>query len=92
MVYVVCQTSRCQQTYPMDFFGVITKDTKDVSCEKCGGVLIDSNGKANFSQNPDVRPVTTIEELEEQRAIELREKKTQLKELEKEIKELEEDF
>lgn len=92
MVYVVCQTSKCQQTYPMDFFGEITKDTKNIKCEKCGGILVDSNGKANFSQNSDVRPVITIEELEENRVSELKEKRDQLKKLQKEIKELEEEY
>lgn len=48
MTYVVCQTSHCQQTYPLEYFGKVTKETKNVSCEKCGGVLIDENGRANF--------------------------------------------
>lgn len=91
MTYVVCQTSKCQQTYPMDFFGEITKDTKDISCEKCGGVLVDSKGRANFSQNPDVRPVVSIEEIEERRRSELKVKRQQLKELQVEIEELEEE-
>lgn len=60
-MYVVCQTPRCQQTYPIEHF---TPDSKDVACEKCGGVLIDQNGRANFSQNPTVIPVITIEEIE----------------------------
>lgn len=29
-VYVVCQTGRCQQTYPIEYFGEITEDTKNV--------------------------------------------------------------
>lgn len=91
MVYVVCQTSRCQQTYPIDYFGEITKDTKDLSCEKCGGILVDSNGRVNFSQNPDVIPVITTEELEKQRQLTLEIKREILKELQEEIKELEEE-
>ncbi|HLG26744.1 MAG TPA: hypothetical protein VI423_03070 [Paenisporosarcina sp.] len=91
MTYVVCQTSRCQQTYPLEFFGEITVNTKDVSCEKCGGILVDNEGKANFSQNSTVIPVVTIEEVEKQRDSTLKEKRRLLKELKKEIKELEEE-
>lgn len=89
MTYVVCQTGKCQQTYPMDFFGVITKDTKNVSCEKCGGILIDNEGRANFSQNSTVIPVISYEEIEEQRVTELNSKRNKIKQLEKEIKEIE---
>lgn len=90
-MYVVCQTHRCQQTYPMEYFGEITKDTKNVSCEKCGGVLIDENGRANFSQNPDVIPVISIEEIEDNRKRRLKQKRMELKALKKEIKELEQE-
>jgi hypothetical protein len=89
MTYVVCQTSRCQQTYPLEFLGEITVSTKDISCEKCGGVLVDSEGRANLSQNSTVIPVVTIEEIEKQRESSLKEKRRLLKELKKEIKELE---
>lgn len=92
MTYVVCQTNKCQQTYPMEFFGVITEETKSVSCEKCGGVLIDDEGRANFSRNDTVIPVVSFEEIEEQKASTLKEKRRQLKNLKKEIKELEEDI
>lgn len=92
MTYVVCQTSRCQQTYPMEFFGVVTKETKNVNCEKCGGILVDGEGRANFSQNAAVIPVITFEEIEEQRNKDLKEKRESLKQIEKEIKELEEDY
>jgi len=89
-MYVVCQTSKCQQTYPMEYFGEITRETKNISCEKCGGVLVDQHGRANFSQNPTVIPVITVEEIEENRKRRLREKREQLKSLTKEIEELEE--
>ncbi|MCR6108601.1 hypothetical protein HXA34_20135 [Salipaludibacillus agaradhaerens] len=93
MAYVVCQTGHCQQTYPMSFLGEVTKETKNIKCEKCGGVLVDNAGRANLSQYATVIPVITIEELEELengKRARLREKKEQLKELEVEIKELEE--
>lgn len=48
MVYVVCQSSICRQSYPIEYFGEVTKETKNVSCEKCGGVLIDNDGQAKF--------------------------------------------
>jgi ribosomal protein S27E len=87
MVYVVCQTSRCQQTYPIEQF---KKDSKNVSCEKCGGILIDSEGRGNLSQNPTVIPVISLEELKERSKVELEEKRKSLKQLKEEIKELEE--
>lgn len=93
--YVVCQTPHCQQTYQIDELaekiGGITKDTKNVSCEKCGGVLVDGNGRANFSTLPDVRPVVDMEKYEEQQKQRLREKREQLKEIQAEIKELQEE-
>jgi ribosomal protein S27E len=91
-MYVVCQTPRCQQTYPMEHFGVITKDTKNVSCDKCGGVLVDENGKANFSQNATVIPVIDMKEYEKNRKRELKEKKKEFARLKEEIRELEEDY
>jgi ribosomal protein S27E len=87
MTYVVCQTARCQQTYPIEQFA---KDSKNVSCEKCGGVLIDSEGRGNLSRNPTVIPVISVEELKESELAELKEKRIQFKRLKKEIKELEE--
>lgn len=89
MTYVVCQTSRCQQTYPLEFFGEVTANTKNIDCEKCGGVLVDSEGRANFSQNSAVIPVVTIEELEKQRDSDLKEKRKLMKQLKKEIREIE---
>jgi len=89
MTYVVCQTSKCQQTYPLAYFGEITKHTKNVKCEKCGGILIDNNGRANFSQHATVRPGIKPEELEAQQQAELKEKRKQLKRLKQEIKALE---
>lgn len=53
--------------------------------------LVDDNGRANFSQNPDVIPVVTIDELEKQRESDLKEKRRKLEELTKEIRELEEE-
>jgi hypothetical protein len=69
----------------MDFLGKITENTKDIICEKCGGVLVDSEGRANISQNSNVIPVVTIDELEKQRQRELKKKREELDLLEKEI-------
>lgn len=63
MTYVVCQTPKCQQTYPIEDF---KPESVNIACQKCGGVLIDENGRANLSQNPTVIPIVTVEELEAQ--------------------------
>jgi ribosomal protein S27E len=87
MTYVVCQTGRCQRTYPIKQF---TKESKNVFCEKCGGILIDSEGRGNLSRNPTVIPVISLMELKERNEVNLREKRKLLNQLKKEIKELEE--
>lgn len=91
--YAVCQTSYCQQTYELnelaEKIGGITKDTKNIACEKCGGVLVDEHGKANLSGNAAVRPVVDMEKYEEQQKRRLREKREELKEIQEEIQELE---
>ena len=89
MTYVVCQTGRCQQTYPLEHLGVITKDTKNINCEKCGGILVDENGRANFSKNAAVIPIIKPDEIEESRKRRLSEKREQLESLQREISELE---
>lgn len=86
MTYIVCQTPKCQQTYPLSQFD---KDSVNVSCEKCGGVLIDKNGRANLSKNPTVIPVITAEEVEANRKRRLEEKRKQLNSLQAEVAELE---
>lgn len=58
-MYVVCQSHDCQQTYPLETF---TKQSKNVSCDKCGGVLIDKDGRATFSHNDTVIPVVKLDE------------------------------
>ena len=88
MTYVVCQTSKCQQTYPIEQFNA---ESKNVFCEKCGGVLIDKDGRANLSQNPTVIPVITFEEIEEGRKRELSKKYKELELLQKDIQELEQE-
>ncbi|MEK3955671.1 hypothetical protein [Psychrobacillus sp. FSL K6-1464] len=88
MGYLVCQKSKCQQTYPIKDF---SKDSKDVACEKCGGVLIDKDGRANMSQNATVIPVITAEELEVQRLEKIKRKHKELAALEREIQVLEDD-
>ena len=87
-MYVVCQTGKCQQTYALEKF---SKEAKDVSCEKCGGVLIDGEGRANLSQNATVIPVISVEELSKQRNRELQRKREELKLLEEDIRVLEQE-
>lgn len=87
MAYIVCQTSKCQQTYPVEQFNA---ESKNIKCEKCNGVLIDKKGRANFSQHSRVIPVIEISELNERREQELKEKRNELATLEREILELEE--
>lgn len=89
MKYIVCQTGNCAQTYPMEYFGVVTKDTKNISCEKCGGVLVDSEGRANFSQHADIRKFITTEDLNKRNKAELKRKRDELKQLQDDIAELE---
>lgn len=89
MTYVVCQTSHCQQTFPIESLFPINKETKNIRCEKCGGVLVDENGFANFSQHAQVRPVITPEEIEASIQKRLRAKREALAELQEEIQELE---
>lgn len=86
MSYVVCQTPKCQQTYPVSDFQ--PTDT-DIKCEKCNGTLIDKNGHANFSQNPWVIPVITTEEIEQNQEKQLNAKRQELDALQSEIHELE---
>lgn len=62
MAYVVCQTPKCQQTYPMEQFN---RDSRNVSCEKCGGVVIDKDGGVRLSQNAAVIPVVIPKKSEE---------------------------
>lgn len=88
MTYVVCQTPRCRQTYPMSFFGVVTRETKNISCEKCGGVLVGENGEVILSRNAAVIPVITAEEIENHRQRELTEKQKQVEFLNAQIKAL----
>lgn len=88
MTYVVCQTPKCQQTYPLSNY---KPESVNVPCSKCGGVLIDENGRANMSQHSWVRPVITIEEIEENRKEELARKREQLERLQSEIDVLEQE-
>lgn len=61
--YVVCQTAKCQQTYNINSFKDITSETKNIKCKKCDGVLIDEHGYGNLSQNPQVIPVISKEDM-----------------------------
>lgn len=89
MAYIVCQANKCQQTYPIEQFD---RNAKNISCGKCGGVLIDKNGYANFSQNSTVIPVISAEEIAENQVRKLREKRKELEQLTKEIRELEKGY
>lgn len=92
MTYIVCQTGRCQQTYPLSYFGVVTKDTKDVKCPKCGGILVDSEGKSQMSQNATVIPVIIPSEQKELAERRLEQKREEYKQLEREMAELEQEI
>lgn len=87
MTYVVCQTPKCQQTYPLSKF---PKETVNASCEKCGGIVI-KDGRANFSQNATVIPVITHDEIEQSRKEELSRKRKDLARLQADIQALEKD-
>lgn len=89
MVYVVCQTKHCAQTYPIDELGAITKDTKNVSCKKCGGVLIDENGRSFISGHPEVFPAYDPKEAAKQRRLELKRKREERARIDEEILALE---
>lgn len=86
MTYLVCQTSKCQQTYPIHNFKAT--DT-NVPCPKCGGVVIDKDGRADLSQNPHVIPVITTEEIEQGRKEKLARKRKELENLQSEVNQLE---
>jgi ribosomal protein S27E len=88
MTYLVCQTPKCQKTYPIEDF---SPDSKNVPCSKCGGTLIDENGRANMSQNPYVIPVITPEEIEQNRKDRLSRKREELARLQNEIAEIEQE-
>lgn len=89
MVYVVCQTKRCQQTYPIDYLIEIKKETKNVTCEKCGGILIDKNGRGNLSKHPHVIHVIDDEYNEKIRQEEIQRKRQEFDRLEDDINRLE---
>lgn len=86
MVYVVCQTPRCQQTYPLQQF---QKDDRNIHCEKCGGVLIDGHGRANLSQHKHVIPVITLDEIKQNHQKQLHDKRKALADLQEDIADLE---
>ncbi|WP_078598651.1 hypothetical protein [Evansella clarkii] len=88
MTYVVCQTPKCQQTYPLNSF---KPESVNVPCAKCGGVLIDKDGRANMSQNPHVIPVITTDEIKQNRKEKLARKRKELARLQAEITELEQE-
>lgn len=85
-MYLVCQTPKCQQTYPI---GDFEPESKNASCEKCGGVVVDGDGRANLSRNPHVIPVITAEEIEQNRKTRLERKRDEMAKLQSEVTELE---
>lgn len=91
MPYVVCQTKRCAQTYSFDELGVITKETKNIACKKCGGVVIDENGRGLLSQYSDVRRGYDHEEAAKQRRRLLKEKREARARIDDEISQLEQE-
>lgn len=88
MTYLVCQTPKCQQTYPISDF---KPESVNVPCAKCGGVLIDGDGRANLSQHAAVRPVITPEEIEAGKKKRLAQKRDELARLQQEIDVLEQE-
>ncbi|MGX1195824.1 ssDNA-binding Zn-finger/Zn-ribbon topoisomerase 1 [Metabacillus sp. SLBN-84] len=86
MTYVVCQTPKCQHTYPIQD---IKPESVNVSCSECGGVLIDENGRANLSRNPHILPVISQEEIERNQKAELLSKREDLARLQKDVDALE---
>lgn len=94
MVYVVCQKSGCQQThelnalmkkYPTD------ESTKNLKCEKCGGVLTDEKGNGRLSSLPDVIPTITLEELDAQKRRSIKRKREEIEQAQRELEMLESD-
>lgn len=85
-MYAVCQTPKCQQTYPLED---LEPKLKSISCEKCGGIVVDDDGRANLSQNPHVLPVITKEEIDQNRKDRLNRKQYEMTILQAEITELE---
>lgn len=100
-MYAVCKNGRCAQTYLLDdiikgraedVFMRDIKITKGYRCEKCGGIVVDLDGKATLSQHPDIVKFITIEELKEQKKRRYKEARKKLKEAKKELKQLDEDY
>lgn len=93
MTYVVCQTSKCQQTYPLDEVREACNQLGyveyGIQCPKCNGILVGKDGRANFSQNATVIPVMDMCEHNKYIKKKLKDKKKTLKQLKKEIKYLE---
>lgn len=64
MIFVVCQTLGCQQTYPLNDYPV---GTKNVDCEECGGVVVDMEGRRKVIMNIEGEPVAMEKVMEERR-------------------------
>lgn len=56
-IYAVCQTPDCQQTYEANQLLENHKFTHPIYCNKCNGIIVGYNGKANLSGLSDVRTV-----------------------------------
>lgn len=86
--YAVCQRSGCQQTHPLTELKAKHPDkesSRNLKCEKCGGILTDKNGRANLSQNPTVIPTITVKELEANRQRRIKEKRAEIKRNQREL-------
>lgn len=79
--YAVCQRSGCQQThgltelmkrYPTE------ESTKNLKCDKCGGLLTDERGHANLSANPTIIPTITVKEYEAKKQARIKRKKEEI--------------
>ena len=100
-MYAVCKNGRCAQTYSLDnvikgrteeVFMKDIKITKGYRCEKCGGVVVDMNGKATLSSHSAVIPYMTIEEVKKNKKSKEKELKRKIKKAKKELRRLKEEY
>lgn len=86
--YAVCQKSGCQQTHGLSVLKInypSAEASKNLKCEKCGGLLTDENGRANLSRNPKIYTTITVKELEAQRQATIAEKREAVAQAQREL-------
>lgn len=92
--YAVCQQSGCQQTHGLSVLHInypSAESTRNLKCEKCGGLLTDENGRANLSRNPEIYTTITLEELERQKQEAIQAKRDEIAESQRHLEMLEND-